>query len=224
MKLSILLADDEKSVREAIAAELSRAGYEVREARNGEEAVASARDNPPDIVILDVMMPAMNGIEACREIRSRLDDTPVLFLTALEGDENEIQGLEAGADGYIPKTASKEIILARVASAARRVAANPRAAEFDFGKWRVDPLCGRMKREGRKDVLLSTREIEMMRLFSSHPSELFSKEELLKRFWGADFDGQESALGQAVSRLRAKLGDEAWHVDTVYGTGTRFVP
>ena len=96
--------------------------------------------------------------------------------------------------------------------------------EFDFGKWRVDPLCGRMKREGRKDVLLSTREIEMMRLFSSHPSELFSKEELLKRFWGVDFDGQESALGQAVSRLRAKLGDEAWHVDTVYGTGTRFVP
>ena len=64
----------------------------------------------------------------------------------------------------------------------------------------------------------------MMRLFSSHPSELFSKEELLKRFWGADFDGQESALGQAVSRLRAKLGDEAWHVDTVYRTGTRFVP
>jgi len=224
MKLSILLADDEKSVRDAIAAELSRAGYEVRTARDGEEAIASARENPPDMMILDVMMPGKNGLDVCRETRARHDDIPVLFLTALEGDENEIAALESGADCYIPKTASMEIILARVASAARRIAASPKSAEFDFGKWRVDPLCGRMKREGREEVLLSTREIEMARLFAAHPSEVFSKEELLKRFWGADFDGQESALGQAMSRLRAKLGDEAWRLDTVYGTGVRFIP
>jgi DNA-binding response OmpR family regulator len=142
----------------------------------------------------------------------------------LDTDPAEIEALGAGADGYIPKTASREVMLARIASAARRLFDNPKSADFDFGKWRVEPHCGRMTRTGKKEATLSAREIEILRFFSARPFEVFSKEHLLRRFWGPEFDGQENALSQALSRLRAKLGDEARHLDTVYSAGTRFVP
>ena len=222
MAAEILLAEDEPALREGLAALLASEGHLVRTAADGAEALARFREKRPDLVLLDVMMPRRNGWEVCQAIRQMDGNVPILFLTVKDTPEDELRGFGAGADDYIVKTAPEAVKLARVAAALRRT--RPlKTAVFAFGAGQVDAVNGRFAQGGRR-IELSLREVEILRWFNSHPNETFSRDELLARFWGRDFAGDEQTLSVALHRLRTKLGSSGACIHAVYGKGYLYRP
>lgn len=224
MDCEILIAEDESAIREGLVALLESEGYTVRAAVDGEEALLLFREHRPDLVLLDVMMPKRNGYAVCSEIRSSNQDVPILFLTAKDGDSDELRGLTLGADDYISKTSSQPVLLARIAAVlnrARRAGDDSPAGNFDFAGCHVDVARFRLESPTGESVELTLREIEIIRYFGSHPDEILSRDFLLTRFWGMNFDGNESTLSTAIRRLREKLGDVGRQIESVYGYGYR---
>ena len=211
----ILLADDDRAVREALRKLLVERGYVVRCASNGDRALALYREHRPDLVLLDVMMPRTGGYAVCEEIRSEDQDTPILFLTALDSDTHELRGLGLGADAYIPKTVSEDVLLARVAAALRRSDVSP--ADFLFGHWHVEPLKMSMRDKSGEAVPLGDREIAILRMLAMHPDEVVSRDMLLTRFFSPD--ARETSLTIVMSRLRDKLGVAGADIKSVRGVG-----
>lgn len=224
VRREILLADDERSVRSALAALLEEAGYDVRAARNGEEAVALLRERKSDLVLLDVMMPRMDGFRACRAIRETDASTPVLFLTALESDADQVRGLGMGADDYVFKTAPSDVLLARVASAIRRASASNPSGDFSFGSWRVSAARCEMRRGNDERVALGEREVAMLRLFAGSPGEVLSRDWLVTKLWGGDSGVTDNLLSVTIYKLRRKLADEGRFLEHVRGVGYAWRP
>ena len=218
-RADIIVADDERVIRQTVSKLLETNGYVVRTAKDGEGALRLYREKRPDLMLLDVMMPKGDGYEVCETIRKTDVDTPVLFLTALDSDQGELRGLDAGADVYIPKTVSSEVLLARIAAVIRRHRRDAPTGEFDFAGWHVDPTKLAMRREAGEPVSLNEREVALMRLFATHPDEVFSRDFLFTRFWGASFEGNDSTLSIAILRLREKLGEAATGLKSVRGSG-----
>ena len=216
----ILLADDERAIRVLLKEALERHGYVVRTAPDGPRALALYRARRPDLLVLDVMMPGIDGREVCRMVRREDADTPILFLTALDSETDEIRGLGAGADDYVSKTASENMLIARVEAALRRHQA--RSAAFDFGEWRVDPDAMAMFSQASGSVALSEREVALLRAFATSPRTVFSRDALLTRFW--DDDGSEAALNVAMHKLRGKLGAAGRDIRAVHGVGYAYHP
>ena len=216
----ILLADDERAIREALRGLLESRGYVVRCASDGDRALALYREHRPDLLLLDVMMPRMGGYAVCEAVRRQDLDTPVVFLTALDSDEHELRGLGLGADAYISKTVSEEVLLARIAAALRRSDASN--SDFGFGSWRVCPAKMSMGDAAGKIVPLGDREVALLRAFAMHPGEVMSRDMLLTRFFGPG--AGESALTVAMSRLRDKLGAEGLGIRSVRGVGYAYAP
>lgn len=214
---TILLVDDERSVRLAIASLLEGAGYDVTAASGGEKAVALCRERRFDVVLLDVMMPGVNGFEALRRMRMVSPFAPVVFLTALDAEETEAKALGLGADDFVRKTSSPDVILARVAAAMRRGA--PPRSSFAFGTGVVDVSSLRYSRPGVDDARLTEREVAMLQAFAGSPGEVMSADSLLTRFWGSDFSGGDAALRMAMARLKAKLGPGGRFIRNVYRSG-----
>lgn len=223
---TILLAEDECSVREGLVALFESEGYAVRATADGVQAVEAFLARRPDLVLLDVMMPGKNGFTVCREILARDSSVPVLFLTAKDSEADELRGLMLGATDYISKTASQAVLLARVANAlARAVRTHPaQTGGFPFAGQHVDTAQNRLVSPAGTMVDLTLREVELLRCFAAHPNELLSRDFLLTRFWGLDYEGNESAVSVAISRLRDKLGPSGSRIETVYGNGYRFCP
>ena len=224
-RTEILLAEDETAIREGLVVLLEGENYAVRAAADGEEALSLFRARRPDLVLLDVMMPGMNGYAVCSAIRARDAVVPILFLTAKGGDAEELRGLTLGADDFVAKTASPQVLLARIARVLQRLRTareDEPSGDFDFAGWRVDTARLRLMSAAGPGPELSMREIELMRLLARHPGEAFSREALLARFWGSDFDGNESTLSAAVRRLRGKLGADAARLEAVWGCGYRY--
>ena len=221
----ILLAEDEGAIREGLVTLFESEGYGVRAAADGESALRLFRARYPDLVLLDVMMPKMNGYAVCQEIRGLNRDVPVLFLTARDSDAEELRGLLLGADDYISKTASMPVLLARVAAVLARAqrAADPMIGDFDFLGCCVDSSRQCLRRPDGSTVELALREVEMLRYFVQHPNEVLSRDFLFTRFWGRNFVGEDATLSVAISRLREKLGPLSSHIETIYGDGYRFV-
>ena len=215
----ILIVDDERTVRESFKSLFEREGFSVRTASDGAKALAAFAEKKPDIVLLDVMMPKMSGYEVCARIRKTDVETPVLFLTALDSAQNELRGLEAGADLYVPKTVPDEVLLGRIAALMRRQRHDAPTGDFDFAGWHVDPAKLSMRRKAGKPVALNEREVALLRLFARHPGEVFSRDFLLTRLWGISFDGNDSTLSIAILRLREKLGETAAGLKSVRGSG-----
>ena len=215
----VILADDERVVRLSISALLESSGFAVRVAKNGEEALRLYRERRPDLMLLDVMMPKGNGYEVCETVRRTDVDTPVLFLTALDSDVDELKGLGVGADAYISKTVSNDVLLARIAAAIRRHRHDEPTGDFDFAGWHVEPAKLSMRQQSGDAVPLNEREISLLRWFAGHPDEVFSRDFLLTRFWGTSFGGNDSTLSIAILRLREKLGAEADGLKSVRGSG-----
>lgn len=220
MRTEILLVDDERVIRAALRGILEDAGYLVTEAADGRAAVDAVRSRRPGLVLLDVMMPVMDGRATCAEIRKFDKSLPVVFLTALDSAENEIDGLKAGGDDYVSKTARTDVLLARVASALRRVSDDAAGGDFVFGRWYIDSAGGFMSREGScAKTPLSEREIAVLRAFRDHPGKIFSRD-YLARMICDEADGlTDEALTMFFVRLRSKLGDDAFLVKTVRGCG-----
>ncbi len=224
MDAEILVAEDESAIREGLCALLESEGYTVRAAVDGEDALRLFRECRPDLVLLDVMMPKKNGYAVCSVIRSSDQDVPILFLTAKDGDSDELRGLTLGADDYISKTSSQPVLLARIAAVLNRVrrTGDSSTGDFDFADWHIDVARFRLESPAGESVELTLREIAILRYLASHPDEILSRDFLLTRFWGVNFDGKESTLSTAIRRLREKLGDAGVRIESVYGSGYRY--
>jgi len=235
----ILVAEDEKGIREGLGVLLESHGHTVRLAADGAEALEAYARKRPDILLLDVMMPKVSGYEVCMRIRKTDGALPVLMLTAKTSEEDKVLGLGLGADDYITKPFGRKSreLLARIDAALARSArleAPPKAdadedirvvsdAPFPIGKWTVEPAFMRVTAPRRTAFRISTKELDLLRLFSSHPNEVLSREFLSKEVWGQAFTSTRT-IDQFVLRLRRRFEDGGNLFAAVYGVGYRYCP
>ncbi|MCT2582952.1 response regulator transcription factor [Actinophytocola gossypii] len=220
----VLVVDDDLTVRDVVRRYLELAGHQVALADNGEDALAWIARNEPDLVVLDLMLPGIDGLEVCRRLRAT-SAVPVVMLTALGEEENRIAGLQLGADDYVTKPFSPRELALRVSSVLRRAAAPPAAAArvLTDGDLRVD-LPARTASLGGAELALTTREFDLLAFLLSHPGEAFTREQLLERVWGWDF-GDQSTVTVHVRRLREKIEPapaKPRRIATVWGVGYRY--
>ena len=222
--MEILLAEDERVVRESLRGLLTANGYAVRAVANGERALAAYRERRPDLLLLDVMMPVKGGFETCEEIRRTDVETPILFLTALDSDEAELKGLGVGADQYIPKTVSDDVLLGRMAAAVRRHRRDVPTGDFDFADWHVEAESLTMRNGAERPVSLNEREVAALRWFAAHPGGVFTRDFLCTKFWGVDCESDEGVVTVFIHRLRSKLGKAGAALKSVHGVGYSYRP
>ena len=224
--MKILVVDDEQAVRESLRRSLRFNGYEVLTANDGLEAVETVRAENPELVILDVMMPNMDGLEVCRTLRSEGWDRPILVLTARDGVSDRVAGLDAGADDYLPKPFALEELLARVRSLVRRAAADSIAAEapveskLSFEDLELDADTREVSRGGRA-ISLRRTEFALLQLLMENPRKVLSRSKILEEVWGYDFPTSGNALEVYIGYLRKKTEGEsdARLIHTVRGVG-----
>jgi DNA-binding response OmpR family regulator len=222
----VMVVDDDVTVREVVVTYLRAAGYDVGEAADGESALADLRDHRADLVVLDLMLPGIDGLEVCRRIRAKGDDVPVIMLTALGSETDRVVGLERGADDYVTKPFSPRELVLRVDSVLRRVGerSGDKGSVSD-GDLVVDSTEHTATLAGSR-LSLTVREFDLLRFFLSHPGQAFSRDELLQRVWGWSF-GDQSTVTVHVRRLREKVEADPTHpvrLATVWGVGYRWEP
>jgi len=220
----ILLVDDEPDVLEFLGYNLRKEGYEVFSCLNGEEAVQKATELAPHLIILDVMMPGMDGIETCAEIRKiqELQDTIVIFLTARGEDYSQIAGFEAGADDYLTKPIKPKILLSRVKALLRRYRESSptvgetqvRFKDFTIDKERYVVI------KDNNEIIFPKKEFELLSLLTSKPNKVFSREEIFARVWGSDVIVGDRTIDVHIRKIREKL--QLDNIRTVKGVGYKF--
>ncbi|MDK8585873.1 response regulator transcription factor [Corynebacterium kefirresidentii] len=224
--MKILVVDDEQPVRESLRRSLRFNGYDVLTASDGLEAVEAVRSENPELLILDVMMPNMDGLEVCRTLRSEGWDRPILVLTARDGVSDRVAGLDAGADDYLPKPFALEELLARVRSLVRRASADSIAAEapveskLSFEDLELDADTREVSRGGRA-ISLTRTEFSLLQLLMENPRKVLSRSKILEEVWGYDFPTSGNALEVYIGYLRKKTeGDgDSRLIHTVRGVG-----
>jgi two-component system, OmpR family, alkaline phosphatase synthesis response regulator PhoP len=221
---SVLVVEDESSIASFVALYLKNAGYGVRTAANGTEALSAASSEQPDLIVLDLMLPDIDGIEVCKRIRQR-SDVPILMLTARDEDVDKIIGLEVGADDYLTKPFNPRELVARVKSILRRAAPARREREsavIRHGDLSVD--AGRREvRVGEEEVQLAPKEFDLLWELLDHRGLVLTRDQLLERVWGYTFAGDTRTVDVHVRQLRRKLGD-ASPIVTVWGVGYKVSP
>ncbi|WP_318361684.1 response regulator [uncultured Agathobaculum sp.] len=208
-KKKILVVEDEKTISDILAFNLQREGYDTIAAYDGAEGLRCALEEAPDLILLDVMLPKMDGFEVCRQVREQ-KDTPIIMLTAREEETDKVTGLELGADDYITKPFSMRELMARVKANMRRIYSGeekekPAAPEGDG--LRVSKDNGMVYKNGRP-LELSAREFDILCFLSAAPGRVFSREELMEKVWGYDYYGDLRAVDVAIRRLREKVEDQ----------------
>jgi two-component system response regulator MprA len=220
--VKILVVDDERAVRESLRRALELEGYEIELAGDGGEALASlGRDEPqPDAVILDVLMPGVDGLEVCRRLRATGNHVPVLMLTARDEVESRVAGLDAGADDYVTKPFALEELLARLRALLRRGPGGERGETLRYADLALDVL-GHTVRRGRRPIELTRTEFLLLELFLRHPRQVLTRSQIFEHVWGYDFGTSSNSLEVYVGYLRRKLesGGEPRLVHTVRGVG-----
>ncbi len=219
----VLVVDDDDTVAEVVVGYLERAGYETQHLADGRAALASIEADPPALVVLDLMLPELDGLEVCRRVRASLPNLPIIMLTALGEAEDRIAGLEVGADDYVTKPFSPRELVLRIDSVLRRsTAAPPAAAELVAGNIRVDRV-GRRAFRGENELALTVRELELLAFLMEHPGVAFKREQLMREVWGWTF-GDQSTVTVHVRRLREKVENDPTEptlIQTVWGIGYR---
>ncbi|TKT01863.1 response regulator transcription factor [Streptomyces lasalocidi] len=221
----ILVVDDDPTVAEVVTGYLDRAGYVVDRAGDGPAALARAAGHRPDLVVLDLMLPGMDGLEVCRRMRADSGPVPVIMLTARGDEDDRILGLEVGADDYVTKPFSPRELVLRVESVLRRT--RPRADTGPLGAagLTIDPAARRATKNGT-ELALTLREFDLLAFFLRHPGRAYGREDLMREVWGWDF-GDLSTVTVHVRRLRGKVEDDPGRprlIQTVWGVGYRFDP
>ena len=217
MSHRILLIDDEDDILEFIRYNLTKAGYEVYTARNGAEGLQQAAAHRPHLILLDVMMPTMDGIETCRALRCdpALKETMVVFLSALGEEEQQLAGFGAGADDYISKPIKPKLLISRIQAILKRVAADKPASLV------IDRERHLVIRNGER-IELPRKEFALLDLLYSSPGKLFSREEIYARIWGSEVVVGDRTIDVHIRKLRQKIGDEK--IVTVKGVGYKYEP
>jgi DNA-binding response OmpR family regulator len=229
-KGTVLVVDDEPTIVEIVARYMERAGYETHEAGDGPEALRLAELHDPDLVVLDLMLPGIDGIEVMRQLQEQPGPrTAVILLTARGEESDRLVGLRRGADDYVVKPFSPAELVARVDAVLRRVSPPPQdegAPPIEHGSLRVEPASRRVLLDGR-ELSLTQREFDLLAHFASHPGRVFSRDQLMEAVWGDLYFTDTSTVTVHVRRLRAKLGEdpsEPRFIETVWGVGYRFRP
>jgi two-component system response regulator ResD len=224
----VMVVDDDATVASVVVSYLERAGHTTRHLTDGHDALAALAESTPDLVVLDLMLPGVDGLEVCRRVRADWPHLPVVMLTALAEPEDRIAGLEVGADDYVTKPFSPRELVLRVDSVLRRVSAPaPVAARqvLTAGTITVDTTARRATREGR-ELSLTVRELDLLTFLLGHPGQAFTREELMREVWGWTF-GDQSTVTVHVRRLREKVEQDPTKptlIQTVWGIGYRLEP
>lgn len=216
----VLIVDDEPDILEIISYNLIKEGYEILTAKNGMEALDKVASYKPDLVILDIMMPKMSGVEVCKILRSKpeYNDTLILFLTALSDESSQIKGLETGADDYVSKPISPKILVSRVNAIFRRL--NKEEGKIiKLGNMVIDPERFMVILNGA-DVVLAKKEFELLYLLASKPGRVFLRNEILSQVWGAEVIVGDRTIDVHIRKIRQKLGIDC--ITTVKGVGYKF--
>jgi two-component system, OmpR family, response regulator ResD len=226
----VLIVDDEETVREVVGQYLELEGFQILQASNGPEALHLAEKKPPDLVILDITLPGMDGLEICRRLRA-VSAVPILMLTAHAEDAEKLEGFRAGADDYITKPFNPRELVVRVQAIMRRVEAlSIPAMVFDgdlhFGDITIRPRIRQVERNGHP-VGLTTKEFDLLYFLAAHPRQVFTREQLLQHVWDYDNYGEDSTVTVHIRRLREKIEvdpSRPGHLRTVWGIGYKFEP
>ena len=220
--MRILVVDDDQAVRDSLRRSLAFNGYDVELAGDGLAALESIARNRPDAVVLDVMMPRLDGLEACRRLRSAGEDLPILVLTARDAVSDRVAGLDAGADDYLPKPFALEELLARLRALLRRTqpAFSSENGQLSFADLTLDPLAREVTR-GERTVRLTRTEFNLLELLMRHPKQVLTRSQILEEVWGFDFPTTANSLEVYVGYLRRKTEAEGETrlIHTVRGIG-----
>jgi two-component system, OmpR family, alkaline phosphatase synthesis response regulator PhoP len=216
----VLIADDEPDILEILKYNLTKEGYEVTTAKDGDEALEKAKLIQPEMVILDIMMPRKNGVEVCEILRSQpaFKDTLILFLTALSDEATQIKGLTTGADDYISKPISPQVFLSKVQSLFRRVK-QPENQIIKVDNLIIDPEKFIVEYEG-KEIILAKKEFELLHLLATKPGRVFLRNEILSQVWGNEVIVGDRTIDVHIRKIRQKLGIDC--ITTVKGVGYKF--
>ncbi|HEV2355106.1 MAG TPA: response regulator transcription factor [Puia sp.] len=217
----ILIADDEPDILEIIQYNLTKEGYEVSTARDGDEAIGKAKAVRPDLIILDIMMPKKNGVEVCEILRAQppFKETLILFLTALSDEGSQVRGLETGADDYVTKPISPKVLISRVNALFRRVSKEPEDKVLNVENLSIDPAKFEVTVDGN-DVTLAKKEFELLYLLASRPGRVFLRNEILNQVWGNEVIVGDRTIDVHIRKIRQKLGLDC--ITTVKGVGYKF--
>ena len=221
--IKILLVDDEPDVIEIIKYNLIQEGYQVKTASNGEEALKNAKKQTPNLIIMDVMMPVMDGIEACEQLRkdSKFNDTIIMFLTARGEDYSYMAAFDAGADDYVTKPIKPRIIVSKVKAILRRLKKEDENQDkIQLGKLIIDKEQYEVTHKG-KTFPLPKKEFELLYLLASKPDKVFKREKIMQTVWGSEVVVGDRTIDVHIRKLREKLGDK--YFKTIKGVGYKFV-
>ena len=221
---TILVVDDESNIRELARLYLEKEGFSVVTATDGEQALAQVKQDPPALMVLDLMLPNMDGWEVCRQIRAA-SDLPIIMLTARDEDVDKIVGLELGADDYITKPFNPRELVARVRAILRRVAgrsSGDREQARELGNVRLDPAGREVTVDGER-VELRAKAFDLLLTLIDHPNMVLSREQLLDKVWGYDYYGRTRTVDVHVAHLRDKLSESDVVIETVWGKGYKLV-
>ncbi|GGZ56196.1 MULTISPECIES: response regulator transcription factor [Mesonia] len=221
--ITILLVDDEPDILEIVGYNLSSEGYQVITAENGIKAVKLAKKKKPDLIILDVMMPEMDGIEACEQIRKipELQNTIITFLTARGEDYSQVAGFDAGADDYITKPIKPKLLISKVKALLRRLKAEEGEENITtIGELTINRDEYKILK-GKEEIILPRKEFELLSLLASNPGKVFKREDILNKVWGNEVVVGGRTIDVHIRKLREKIGDKKFK--TVKGVGYKFV-
>lgn len=224
-KQKILIADDDSNISELISLYLTKEGYETKIASDGLEAVNLFRSFDPSLIILDIMMPEMDGYEVCREVR-KTSNTPIIILTAKGETFDKVLGLELGADDYMVKPFDNKELVARVKAVLRRLDSKETASKkIAFEGLEINMANYSVAYMGSV-VEMPPKELELLYFLASHPNQVFTREQLLNQIWGYEYFGDTRTVDVHIKRIREKLGSdedhESWSIKTVWGVGYKF--
>jgi DNA-binding response OmpR family regulator len=224
---TVLLVEDDPSILRGLQMNLGLEGFRLVVARDGEEALELARSHRPDLVVLDLMLPRLSGIEVIKRLRAGDDETPILVLSAKGEEADKVLALSLGADDYVTKPFGVAEVVARIRAALRRRRrSGGLRSERTFGDVTID-TDGRRILVGGREVESTAREFDLLRFLQAHPGVAFSREQLMQQVWGPDHFGTVRTVDNFVARLRQKIEedpDEPRHIETVRGVGYRFNP
>ena len=217
--MKILIVDDEEDVLELVRYNLDRSGYQIETASSGEDALSKARKNTPDLIILDLMLPGIDGLEVCRRLRAG-GDVPILILTAKDGVTDRVLGLDMGADDYMVKPFDLDELLARIRALLRRSQPASRPKVMRFADLSLDTGTRQASR-GDRVISLTAKEYELLDLFMLHPRQVLTRDVIFDRVWGYDFGGESNIIEVYIRYLRQKLEEngEPRLLHTVRGMG-----
>ncbi len=225
MAISVLIAEDDHNIAELLQLYLEKEGYQVSVAHDGGQCLDKFHEAQPDLVLLDIMMPVLDGWEVCKQIRAEAQ-TPIIMLTAKSEVANKVQGLKAGADDYITKPFEMREVLARIEAVLRRsngVATEKKARRLTFDKMTIDMDSFELTIDGKR-VDTPPKEMELLYYLASSPNRVYTRNQLLDEVWGFDYFGDSRTVDVHVKRLREKLEgvSENWGLRTVWGVGYKF--